>query len=199
MSENERALREVLNAYGSRRIWTSSAPWSASGSARGRRAIADRVDIREAELGDHGWVLERHAHLYADEEGWGEKFLALVAGIIAEYLNGHDSDREEAWIAELDGERAGAVYCVRKSDQVAQLRLLFVEHWARGHGLGSALVQRCVDFAREKGYRRMVLWTNSSLASARRIYDGLGFEQTAEEEHPAFPEGTVGQELWLDL
>ena len=144
-------------------------------------------------------MLERHAHLYADQKGWGEEFVALIAGIIAEYLESHDPEREEAWIAELDSERAGAVYCTRKSDEVAQLRLLFVERWARGHGIGTRLVKRCLQFARAKGYRRMMLWTNSSLASARRIYDALGFEQTAEEKHPAFPEGTVGQELWLDL
>jgi GNAT superfamily N-acetyltransferase len=160
---------------------------------------SERVEIRSAELGDHGWVLERHAHLYADEEGWGDQFVALVARIIAEYLSDRDPERERAWIAELDGERAGAVYCARKSEEVAQLRLLFVESWARGHGLGRQLVEQCLDFARRQGYRRMVLWTNSSLAGARRIYDALGFEQTAEEKHPAFPEGTVGQELWLDL
>ncbi|HEY3191843.1 MAG TPA: helix-turn-helix domain-containing GNAT family N-acetyltransferase [Solirubrobacterales bacterium] len=158
-----------------------------------------RVEIRDAGLADHGWVLERHAHLYADQEGWGEGFVALVAGIITEYLNDHDPEREKTWISELDGERAGAVYCVRKSDDVAQLRLLFVESWARGLGIGSGLVDECIRFARAKGYKRMILWTNSSLHSARRIYDAVGFEQTNEEPHPAFPDGTVGQELWLDL
>jgi GNAT superfamily N-acetyltransferase len=157
------------------------------------------MKIRDAGAGDQGWVLERHAHLYADEEGWGEPFVALVARVIADYLEDHDPDREAAWIAELDGERAGAVYCMRRSDQVAQLRLLFVESKARGHGIGAKLVERCIEFARERGYVRMVLWTNSSLASARRIYDAAGFTQTKEEPHPVFPEGTVAQELWLDL
>jgi GNAT superfamily N-acetyltransferase len=119
--------------------------------------------------------------------------------VIADYLADHDPDREAAWIAELDKERAGAVYCMRRSDDVAQLRLLFVESSARGHGVGSRLVERCIGFARERGYERMVLWTNSSLVSARRIYDAAGFTQTKEEPHPVFPEGTVGQELWLDL
>jgi GNAT superfamily N-acetyltransferase len=144
-------------------------------------------------------VLERHAHLYEDEEGWGEPFAALVARVIADYLEEHDPEREAAWIAELDGKRAGAVYCVRKTDDVAQLRLLFVESWARGHGIGSKLVDECIRFARAKGYERMVLWTNSSLESARRIYDVRGFVQTSEQPHPVFPEGTVGQELWLEL
>ena len=160
---------------------------------------SQQVELREAELGDHGWVLERHAHLYEDEEGWGEDFVALVARVVADFLEDHDPKRERAWIAELDSERAGAVYCVRKTDEVAQLRLLFVESWARGHGIGARLIDECIAFARGVGYERMVLWTNSSLESARRIYDAAGFEQTNEEPHPVFPEGTVGQELWLDL
>jgi DNA-binding MarR family transcriptional regulator/GNAT superfamily N-acetyltransferase len=169
-----------------------------------RRILGDgleerRVEIREIRPGDHGWVLERHAHLYDDDLGWPPEFEALVTGIVADFLAEHDPDRERGWIGELDGERAGAVYCVRKSDDVAQLRLLFVEDWARGLGLGRKLVDKCIRFARARGYRRMVLWTNSSLDSARRIYDAAGFELTGEEPHPVFPKGTVGQELWLDL
>ena len=144
-------------------------------------------------------MLEQHARLYEDEEGWDEPFLALVARVIADYLDDHDPDREAAWIAALDGKRAGAVYCMRRSDDVAQLRLLFVESSARGHGVGSRLVHHCIGFARERRYARMVLWTNSSLLSARRIYDAAGFTQTNQEPHPVFPEGTVGQEHWLDL
>lgn len=111
----------------------------------------------------------------------------------------HDTELERGWAAELDGERAGAVYCVRKSDKVALLRLLFVEDWARGAGIERKLVDRCIRFARSKGYERMVLWTNSSRDSARRIYDAAGFELTSEEPNPVFPKGTVGQELWLEL
>ncbi len=158
-----------------------------------------RVEIREIRPGDHGWVLERHAHLYDDELGWPPEFEALVAGIVAEYLAEPDPERERGWVAELDGERAGAVYCVRNSDSVAQLRLLFVEEWARELGIGGKLVHRCIRFARSKGYERMVLWTNSSLESARRIYDDAGFTQTSEAPHEAFPQGTVGHELWLEL
>jgi DNA-binding MarR family transcriptional regulator/GNAT superfamily N-acetyltransferase len=158
-----------------------------------------RIAIREIRPGDHGWVLERHAHLYDDDLGWPPQFEALVARIVADFLSDHDPDRERGWIAELDGERAGAIYCVRNSDDVAQLRLLFVEDWARGVGLGHKLVDRCIRFARSKGYERMVLWTNSSLDSARRIYDAAGFTQTSEAPNEVFPQGTVGQELWLEL
>jgi GNAT superfamily N-acetyltransferase len=158
-----------------------------------------RITIREIRPGDHGWVLERHAHLYDDDLGWPPEFEALVARIVADFLAEHDPERERGWVAELDGERAGAVYCVRNSDDVAQLRLLFVEDWARGIGIGGKLVDRCIRFARSRDYQRMVLWTNSSLDSARRIYDAAGFEQTNEEPHPVFPEDTVGQELWLNL
>jgi DNA-binding MarR family transcriptional regulator/N-acetylglutamate synthase-like GNAT family acetyltransferase len=158
-----------------------------------------RAEIREIRPGDHGWVLERHAHLYDDELGWPPQFEALVARIVADYLTEHDPKRERGWIGELDGERAGAVYCVRKSDEVAQLRLLFVEDWARGFGIGRKLVDRCIRFARSKGYVRMLLWTNSSLDSARRIYDAAGFTQASEAPNEVFPKGTVGQELWLDL
>ena len=162
-------------------------------------AKPSRIDIRPAELGDHGWVLERHAHLFPGEPGWGESFIALIARVIADYLQTHDPEREGAWIAELDGERVGSAYCTRESEEVARLRLVFVESSARGHGVGSRLVETTLDFARERDYRRMVLWTNSTLESARRIYDALGFVQVKEEPDPAFPEGTLAQEMWLDL
>jgi len=192
-------IGEVLDAYSDeqqRRLV------EAMGSIRrilGEPLERRRMEIRSIRPGDHGWVLERHAHLYDDDLGWPPEFEALVARILAEFLSEHDPERERGWIAELDGERAGAVYCVRHSDDVAQLRLLFVEDWARGFGVGRGLVERCIRFARAKGYERMVLWTNSSLASARRIYDAAGFRQTSEAPNDVFPKGTVGQELWLDL
>jgi GNAT superfamily N-acetyltransferase len=144
-------------------------------------------------------VLERHAHLFEDEGGWGEPFIAMIARLIADYLEDPDPELEAAWVAELDGKRVGSVYCVRRSDEVAQLRLLFVDSEARGHGVGSKLVERCIEFARERGYERMTLSTVSPLESARRIYDAAGFMQTKEEPDPDFPEGTVAQEMWLDL
>jgi GNAT superfamily N-acetyltransferase len=158
-----------------------------------------RIELRSAELGDHGWVLERHAHLFEDEGGWGRPFIAMIARLIADYLEDPDPELEAAWVADLDGKRVGSVYCVRRSDEVAQLRLLFVDAEARGHRVGSKLVGRCTEFARERGYKRMMLSTVSPLESARRIYDAAGFRQTKEEPDPAFPEGTMAQELWLDL
>jgi GNAT superfamily N-acetyltransferase len=144
-------------------------------------------------------VLERHAYLFEDEEGWGRPFIAMIARLVAEYLEDPDPDWEAAWVAELDGRRVGSVYCVRHSDEVAQLRLLFVDSEARGHGVGRLLVERCIDFARERGYERMMLSTVSPLESARRIYEAAGFRQTKEEPDPAFPEGTLAQEMSLDL
>jgi GNAT superfamily N-acetyltransferase len=157
------------------------------------------VQVREAELADHGWVIERHAYLFEDEGGWGRPFIAMIARLVADYLDDPDPEREAAWVAELEGERVGSVYCVRRSDDVAQLRLLFVDSAARGHGAGAKLVGRCIEFARERGYERMMLSTVSPLESARRIYDAAGFTQTKEEPDPAFPEGTMAQEMWLDL
>ena len=162
-------------------------------------ARSERVEIREAELGDHGWVLERHGHLFEDEGGWGRPFIAMIARLIADYLDDPDPELEGAWVAELDGGRVGSVYCVRRSEGVAQLRLLFVDSEARGHGVGRALVEHCIGFARERGYERMMLSTVSPLESARRIYDAAGFRLTKEEPDPAFPEGALAQEMWLEL
>jgi GNAT superfamily N-acetyltransferase len=144
-------------------------------------------------------VLERHAHLFDDQSAWGEPFIALIARLIADYLDQPDPEREGAWVAELDGARVGAVYCVRRSNEVAQLRLLFVDSEARGHGVGAGLVDHCIEFARGHGYRRIMLSTVSPLESARRIYDAAGFRVTKEKPDQAFPEGTLGQEMWLDL
>lgn len=144
-------------------------------------------------------MLERHAHLFENQEFWGDRFLALIARLIGDYLEDHDPEREGAWVAELDGSRVGSIYCVRRSDDVAQLRLFFVDRNARGHGVGSKLVDHCIGFARSHRYRRMMLSTVSPLESARRIYDAKGFKQTKEEPDPAFPEGTLAQEMWRDL
>jgi GNAT superfamily N-acetyltransferase len=144
-------------------------------------------------------VLERHAFLFEDQDAWGEPFIAMIARLVADYLEDPDPEREGAWVAELNGRRVGSVYCVRRADEVAQLRLLFVDAEARGYGVGSKLVERCIEFARERGYERMMLSTVSPLESARKIYDAAGFTQTKEEPDPAFPEGTFAQEMWLDL
>jgi DNA-binding MarR family transcriptional regulator/GNAT superfamily N-acetyltransferase len=155
--------------------------------------------IRGLRAGDLGWVVQRHGVVYADEYGWNQEFEALVARIVADYVDHHDPDRENAWIAELDGEPVGCVFCVRKDDDVAQLRILLVDPKARGLGIGSRLVEECIRFARRAGYRQMVLWTNDVLVSARRIYEAFGFVLLEEDAHTSFGHELVGQNWSLNL
>jgi len=149
--------------------------------------------------GDLGWVVMAHGELYAREFGWDVTFEHLVAYIVAEFAQSNDSVREAAWIAELDGQRVGCVFCVRQDDATARLRILLVDPAARGHGLGKQLVQTCVDFARGAGYRRMVLWTNDPLVAARKIYLDLGFRLTAEHPHHSYGVDLIGQDYELTL
>ncbi|MEU0480680.1 helix-turn-helix domain-containing GNAT family N-acetyltransferase [Streptosporangium sp. NPDC006013] len=148
--------------------------------------------LRPLRPGDLGWVIHRHGTLYSSEQGWGMDFEALVARVAADYVDHHDPAREAGWIAEVDGERAGCVFCVRKDDETAQLRLLLVEPSARGMGIGSLLVAECVRFARAAGYRRMRLWTRDVLLGARRIYRTAGFELVEKEQH-----GDIVDEIWV--
>ncbi|GAA3011043.1 helix-turn-helix domain-containing GNAT family N-acetyltransferase [Streptosporangium longisporum] len=147
--------------------------------------------IRPPRTGDMSWVVYRHGVLYSQEQGWGMDFEALVARITADYMDGYDPRYDAGWIVEVDGERAGCVFCARKDDETAQLRMLLVEPSARGMGIGTRLVDECVRFAREAGYRRMVLWTRDVLVGARRIYQAAGFELI--EKRPA---GDVVEEVW---
>ncbi len=149
--------------------------------------------------GDLGWVVKAHGEQYAAEFGWDASFEALVARIVADYAAGHEADREGAWIAEHAGKRVGCVFCVRKDDETAQLRILLVTPEARGLGLGRRLVDHTVEFARAAGYRRMVLWTNDPLAAARRIYLARGFRLVDEERHHSFGVDLVGQNYALSL
>jgi DNA-binding MarR family transcriptional regulator/GNAT superfamily N-acetyltransferase len=149
--------------------------------------------LRPPRAGEMGWVVQRQAAGYAAEYGWDETYESLVARIVADYVDHRDPAREAAWIAEVDGEPAGSVFCVRKDDATAQLRLLFVEPSARGLGIGSRLVEECLRFARAAGYKEIMLWTNSVLADARRIYERAGFQLIGEEKHRSFGHDLVGQ------
>ncbi len=152
-----------------------------------------RVTLRPLRIGELGWVIGRHGAVYAEEFGWDESFEALVARIVADYAQQHDPQRENAWIAEIDGEPVGCVFCVRKDDKTAQLRILLVEPSARGFGVGTALVDACIEFARQAGYLKVVLWTNSVLESARRIYERAGFKLLDEHPHHSYGHDLVSQ------
>lgn len=143
--------------------------------------IPHRVRYRAHRPGDMGWIVQRHGELYHESHGWDESFEAMVAEISARFLQRYDPTCERSWIAEVDGRRAGAIVLVRRSKRVAQLRLLFVEPWARGLGIGARLVSECVGQARHVGYHRMVLFTVDGLDSARRLYEAEGFRLSAEE------------------
>lgn len=157
------------------------------------------VSIRGLRPGDMGWVIARHGAIYFDEYRWDSDFEALVARIVTDYHEDFKEGRENAWIAEVDGARAGCVFCCERDADTAQLRILLVEPWARGLGLGARLVDECVAFARRAGYSKMMLWTNDILVSARRIYEALGFELVAEDHHHSFGHDLVGQNWELDL
>jgi GNAT superfamily N-acetyltransferase len=149
--------------------------------------------------GDLGWVVMAHGEIYAAEYGWDTSFEALVAKIVADYANQHDSKREAAWIAEVDGRRVGCVFCVAADETTAQLRILLVDPSARGHHLGTRLVDECIGFARAAGYQRMRLWTNHPLAAARQIYLSRGFRLVSEEAHHSYGAELIGQVYELDL
>ena len=157
------------------------------------------VVLRPPEPGDHGWVVARHGALYAAEYGWNASMEGLVARIVGDFVADHDPAREGAWIAEVDGEPVGCVFCVARDETTAQLRLLLVEPSARGLGIGARLVDECLRFARRAGYASIVLWTNDVLVSARRIYEAAGFTLVEEEPHHSFGQDLVGQTWARDL
>jgi GNAT superfamily N-acetyltransferase len=153
------------------------------------------VRIRGLEVGDLGWIIHRQARLYAEEYGWDITYEGLIAEILGEFVKRYDSQADSAWIAELAGRTVGSVFLVRASDTVAKLRLLYVEPSARGSGIGRRLVAECIQGAKERGYKKLTLWTNDVLVSARRIYEAAGFRLISEERHTSFGKKLVGQ-IW---
>jgi DNA-binding MarR family transcriptional regulator/N-acetylglutamate synthase-like GNAT family acetyltransferase len=162
----------------------------------GIQTKAEPYLLRVHQPGDMGWVTYRHGVLYSQEYGYDERFEALVAKIVGEFIEQFDPTRERCWIAEKDGEIAGAVFLVKKSATVAKLRLLYVEPSARGMGIGERLIAECIRFARQARYRRITLWTQSELLAARHLYQKAGFELTAEESHQSFGRDDLVAETW---
>lgn len=157
--------------------------------------------LRPHRVGDMGWIVHREGIGYATQFGWDETFEALVAKIVEHFITHFDPARERCWIAEIDGEHVGHIFLVRHPEEpgTAKLRLLFVEPAARGRGVGEALVTECLRFARSAGYRKVVLWTQSMLEAAHRIYEKAGFRLVKEEAHHSFGHDLVGQEWELGL
>ncbi|MGW4469055.1 bifunctional helix-turn-helix transcriptional regulator/GNAT family N-acetyltransferase [Nonomuraea sp. NPDC004354] len=190
-------ISQLLDGLGEEEQARLVAAMSSIRKTLGREAPASRVPyvIRPPRTGDLGWAVWRHAALYGKEYGWGLEFEKVVARIVSEY----DPARDTGWIAEIDGEPVGSVFCVHKDDTTAQLRMLLVEPAARGLGLGRRLVEECLRHARESGYKRIVLWTRDSLVSARRIYQAAGFSLDSEETSVENGVDVVEQVWSLDL
>jgi DNA-binding MarR family transcriptional regulator/GNAT superfamily N-acetyltransferase len=179
---------QLVGAMGQiRRMLGSETPWTG-------------IVLRPPQPGDLGWVVERHGARYAAEYGWDATFEALVARVVADFAERRDIQRETGWIAELDGDRVGCVFCTAAdADDTAQLRLLLVDPSARGAGVGTRLVDECLRFARRSGYRRITLWTNDVLVAARRIYERAGFRCDRREPHHSFGHDLVGEYWSRDL
>lgn len=169
------------------------------------RLLTDKPDpkvpyiIRPHRAGEMGWIVHRHGALYAEEYGWDEDFEALVGQITSDFIKKFDAKRERCWIVEREGEIVGSVLLVKKSKTIGQLRLLLVEPTARGLGIGKRLIDECVRFARQKGYRKVVLWTNDVLQVARHLYEDAGFRLVRKEPHHSYGHDLVGQYWELDL
>lgn len=164
-----------------------------------RRSPPASFMLRSHRVGDMGWVISSQAAAYAADYGWDISYEALVAEICAQFIKNYDPAREHCWIAEVGGEPVGSIFLVKATDEIAKLRLLQVEKKARGLGVGRALVEQCIQGARERGYSRMTLWTQSILVAARGIYQSAGFKLVATEPHCSFGQNLIGETWERDL
>jgi GNAT superfamily N-acetyltransferase len=157
------------------------------------------IILRRPEPGDLGWVVARHAELYAREYGWAENFEGLCAQIVADFASKYDPKYERCWIAVMDGQKVGSAFLVKDSDKVARLRLLLVDPAARGRGLGTRLTDECIRFARQCGYRSVTLWTHKVLTTARHVYERAGFRLTSSEARRSFGQDVISEHWDLVL
>jgi DNA-binding MarR family transcriptional regulator/GNAT superfamily N-acetyltransferase len=196
---SDEQVRDLLKPLSPEQVQRLTAAMDTVRDLLGTQARRDAYILRPARPGDYGWVVSRHGALYADELHWGASFEAYCARVVADYVDKRDPQRENAWIAEVDGAPVGSIFCVKRDDETAQLRQLLLEPSARGLGIGTRLVEECVRYARQAGYKRMVLFTTALQEVAARIYRKAGFELVEEVEGDTMGI-TVREQFWaMDL